>query len=46
MFISDLAIKRPLLTVVSMLALVAFGVAGLVNLQTDEYPDVSSRSWR
>lgn len=41
MFISDFAIKRPLITVVSMLALVAFGVVALFKLQTDEFPDVA-----
>ena len=40
MFISDFAIKRPIVTVTSMLALVAFGVAALVNLHTDEFPDI------
>jgi len=39
-FISDFAIKRPIVTVTSMLALVAFGVAALVNLHTDEFPDI------
>ena len=40
MFISDFAIKRPLLTVVSMLALVVFGLFALFRLKTDEFPDV------
>ncbi len=40
MFISDFAIKRPLITVVSMLALVGFGLIALVQLQTDEFPEV------
>ena len=40
MFISDFAIKRPVITVVTMLALVVFGVAALVQLDTDEFPDV------
>jgi HAE1 family hydrophobic/amphiphilic exporter-1 len=39
-FISDFAIKRPIVTVTSMLALVAFGVAALVNIHTDEFPDI------
>jgi HAE1 family hydrophobic/amphiphilic exporter-1 len=39
-FISDFAIKRPIVTVTSMLALVAFGIAALVNLHTDEFPDI------
>jgi hydrophobic/amphiphilic exporter-1 (mainly G- bacteria), HAE1 family len=41
MWISDFAIRKPLLTVVTMLALVAFGIAALINLQTDEFPDVA-----
>jgi HAE1 family hydrophobic/amphiphilic exporter-1 len=40
MFISDFAIKRPLITVVSMLALVGFGLVALFQLQTDEFPEV------
>ncbi len=40
MFISDFAIKRPIVTITAMVALVAFGVASLVNLQTDEFPDI------
>ncbi len=40
MFISDYAIKRPLLTVVTMLSLVAFGGVALLQLETDEFPDV------
>jgi len=41
MFISDFAIKRPIVTVVSMLALVVFGLIALGRLQTDEFPDVA-----
>ena len=41
MFISDFAIKRPLITVVSMLALVVFGIFALMKLKTDEFPDVA-----
>jgi HAE1 family hydrophobic/amphiphilic exporter-1 len=41
MFISDFAIRRPVITVVSMLALVVFGLFSLALLQTDEFPDVS-----
>ncbi len=41
MFISDFAIKRPLITVVSVLALVGFGLVSLLKLQTDEFPEVS-----
>ncbi len=40
MFISDFSIQRPIITIVSMLALVVFGVFALFSLQTDEYPDV------
>ena len=40
MFISDFAIKRPIITVTTMVALVAFGIAALFNLHTDEFPDV------
>ncbi|MFL5582134.1 MAG: efflux RND transporter permease subunit [Gemmatimonadaceae bacterium] len=41
MFISDFAIKRPLVTVVSMLALAVFGVFALFKLKTDEFPEVA-----
>lgn len=40
MFISDYAIKRPLITIVAMVALVVFGLFALWRLQTDEFPDV------
>jgi HAE1 family hydrophobic/amphiphilic exporter-1 len=40
MFISDFAIKRPLITVVAMLTLVGFGSVALSQLQTDEFPEV------
>jgi HAE1 family hydrophobic/amphiphilic exporter-1 len=40
-FISDFSIRRPIITVVFMLALVVFGVFALVQLRTDEFPDVS-----
>jgi hydrophobic/amphiphilic exporter-1 (mainly G- bacteria), HAE1 family len=40
MLISDFAIRRPVVTVVSMVALVVFGLIGLVKLKTDEFPDV------
>jgi hydrophobic/amphiphilic exporter-1 (mainly G- bacteria), HAE1 family len=40
MFISDFAIRRPVVTLTAMLALVAFGLVALLRLQTDEYPDV------
>jgi HAE1 family hydrophobic/amphiphilic exporter-1 len=41
MFISDFAIKRPLITVVAMVALALFGLVSLLKLQTDEFPDVA-----
>jgi HAE1 family hydrophobic/amphiphilic exporter-1 len=40
MFISDFAIKRPLITVVSMVVLVVFGLFAFWQLETDEFPDV------
>ena len=40
MFISDFAIKRPIITIVSMVALVVFGIFSLWQLETDEFPDV------
>jgi HAE1 family hydrophobic/amphiphilic exporter-1 len=41
MFISDFAIRRPVITVVSMVALVVFGLVSLFLLHTDEFPDVA-----
>jgi HAE1 family hydrophobic/amphiphilic exporter-1 len=41
MFISDFAIKKPVVTVVSMVALVVFGIFALLNLDTDEFPEVN-----
>src|SRR3954468_15979039 len=41
MVISDFAIKRPLVTVVAMVALVIFGLFALMKLKTDEFPDVA-----
>ena len=41
MTISDFAIRRPVITVVTMLALVVFGLVALTQLQTDEFPDVA-----
>jgi len=40
MWISDFAIRRPIITVTAMLALVAFGIAALLNLKVDEFPDL------
>ncbi len=42
MFISDFAIKRPVVTVVTMIALVIFGLFALANLQIDEFPDITN----
>ena len=42
MFISDTAIKRPILTVVAMLGIVVFGVAALMQLDTDEFPEINA----
>src|SRR6187431_303427 len=41
MFISDLAIKKPVITIVSMVTLVIFGLISLKLLHTDEFPDVA-----
>jgi HAE1 family hydrophobic/amphiphilic exporter-1 len=41
MFISDFAIRKPLITVVSMVTLVVFGLFALFKLKTDEFPDIS-----
>ena len=40
MFISDFAIQRPIVTITAMVAIVVFGLAALINLQTDEFPDI------
>jgi HAE1 family hydrophobic/amphiphilic exporter-1 len=40
MFISDFAIKRPIVTVVIMVALVIFGLFAAFNTDVDELPDV------
>ena len=42
MFISDFAIQRPIITVVTMIALVVFGLAALARLDTDEFPAIDS----
>jgi hydrophobic/amphiphilic exporter-1 (mainly G- bacteria), HAE1 family len=41
-FISDFAIKRPIITVVTMIALVAFGGYALVQIETDEFPEIQN----
>jgi HAE1 family hydrophobic/amphiphilic exporter-1 len=42
MFISDFAIKRPVITTVTMLALSVFGIFALKSLDTDEFPEVEA----
>ncbi len=42
MTISDFAIKRPIVTVVVMLALVIFGIFALFQIDVDEFPDLSN----
>ncbi|HEU4564897.1 MAG TPA: efflux RND transporter permease subunit, partial [Gemmatimonadaceae bacterium] len=42
MFISDFAISRPIVTIVSMVALVVFGLVALVRLDTDEFPELDA----
>src|ERR671938_1187736 len=42
MFISDFAIKRPIVTVVTMIALVVFGFASCARLDTDEFPELDA----
>src|SRR5262245_63934809 len=42
MFISDNAIKKPTLTVVAMIILVVFGLVALLQLDTDEYPEIDA----
>jgi HAE1 family hydrophobic/amphiphilic exporter-1 len=41
-FISDFAIRQPVVTIVTMLALVAFGLYALLQLETDEFPDIQA----
>jgi hypothetical protein len=42
MFISDTAIRKPVLTVVAMLIFVVFGIVALTQLDTDEYPEIDA----
>ncbi|HYG62537.1 MAG TPA: efflux RND transporter permease subunit [Thermoanaerobaculia bacterium] len=42
MTISDFAIRRPIVTVVTMLALVIFGLFALFQLEVDEFPDLTN----
>src|SRR4029453_4129405 len=41
MTISDFAIKRPIVTIVVMVAISVFGIFALLRLNTDEFPEVS-----
>ena len=41
MFLSDLAIKKPVVTIVTMVALLVFGMFALWALKVDEFPDVA-----
>ena len=40
MYISDFAIRRPMVTIVAMVALVVFGIVAAFNLDVDEFPDI------
>lgn len=40
MFLSDLSLKRPVLAVVTILALVAAGVVSFLNLNINDWPDI------
>lgn len=40
MFISDFAIKRPIVTVTTMIAIVVFGIFALFKTDVDEFPDI------
>ena len=42
MYISDTAIKRPVLTIVAMLMCVVFGLVALFQLDTDEFPEIDA----
>src|SRR5690606_23459293 len=42
MFISDFAIRRPIVTIVTMIALVALGAYSLMQLEVDEFPDIQN----
>jgi HAE1 family hydrophobic/amphiphilic exporter-1 len=41
MWISDFSISKPMVTIVSMVALVVFGIISLLRLDTDEFPEVT-----
>jgi hydrophobic/amphiphilic exporter-1 (mainly G- bacteria), HAE1 family len=42
MIISDTAIRKPVVTIVAMIALVLFGVFALVNSEVDEFPTIAN----
>jgi HAE1 family hydrophobic/amphiphilic exporter-1 len=42
MFLSDFAIKRPIITIVTMIALVSIGLIALSQLDVDEFPDIQA----
>jgi HAE1 family hydrophobic/amphiphilic exporter-1 len=42
MFLSDFAIRRPIITTVVMIALVATGLLALTQLEVDEFPDIQA----
>jgi len=42
MIISDFAIRRPVVTIVTMMALVVFGLFALFSLDVDEFPDIAN----
>ncbi|MEZ4238790.1 MAG: efflux RND transporter permease subunit [Myxococcota bacterium] len=41
MWISDFSIDKPIVTIVTMLSLVVFGIVALVFLRTDEFPQIN-----
>src|SRR5690349_13242074 len=42
MWVSNYAIKKPIITTVVMIALVVFGGIALTRLKTDEFPEVTA----
>lgn len=41
-FISNAAIRQPIVTIVTMVALVAFGIYAFFSLETDEFPEIEA----
>jgi HAE1 family hydrophobic/amphiphilic exporter-1 len=41
-FLSDFAIRRPIITIVTMIALVSIGLIALTQLDIDEFPDIQA----